>query len=96
MENNTNVIIEEIRKRFSHDKQTMDDLELFLKTKAAYMLDESIENRLEMKMAYVNIYEDVKMGWVGRRYAENTFRRYVSALKDLSDKGFPEQYRPVD
>lgn len=46
MKNNTNaVVIEEIRKQFSHDKQIMNDLELFLKTKVPKLIQEYCKDK---------------------------------------------------
>ena len=74
--------IEEIRAIFADDPFVLENLDAFLQTKESFIRDSSVDNRIAMKFAYVNIYEDLKVAWYGRKYNEDTFWRYVDALKD--------------
>lgn len=74
-------VIEEIHSRFASEEQTIEDLEIFLAAKEAYIREESLENRVSLQISFGNIYEDIKIAWYGHWYTKETFELYVEALR---------------
>ncbi len=72
-----------IREAFKDKPCTLKALDIFIKAKEKYLKTETIEDRIEMKMKYVDIYEDIKCAYYGRKYSYETFLDFKKILQKM-------------
>lgn len=63
-------------------EQTFEHLVLFLSAKEGCLKDSSVENRVKMKDAYMNIYMDIKHAWVARQISKLDFLNLDEVLQE--------------
>ena len=75
--------IRKIREYFSDTPGVIERLDEFLKQKEKYIENPTVENRIDLKFAYIPIYEDLKVCcYSSHLYSEQTFWEYVGYLKE--------------
>lgn len=73
-----------IRKYFKNQPEALNNLEVFIKAKEKFLQTEDIQDRISMKMAYVDIYEDIKVQILyGRRKDEILFLSFKECLQKM-------------
>lgn len=75
---------DDIRKYFKDQPEVLNNLEVFIKAKEKFLQTEDIQDRISMKMAYVDIYEDIKVQILyGRRKDERLFLSFKECLQKM-------------
>ena len=79
----TNVSYDTIRDFFANDPHVLEPLEEFKKAKDKYLKTKDIQDKIELKMKYVDIYEEIKLAYYCHRYSWETFLAFKSFLQTL-------------
>ena len=75
---------DDIRKYFKDQPEVLNNLEVFIKAKEKFLQTEDIQDRITMKMAYVDIYEDIKVQILyGRWKDEILFLSFKECLQKM-------------
>lgn len=75
---------DDIRRYFTDQPEVLSNLEVFIKAKEKFLQTEDIQDRIAMKMAYVDIYEDIKVQILyGRRKDESLFLSFKECLQEM-------------
>lgn len=69
-------------RKFPLNEQIYDHLTAFLDAKEIYLKDSSVDNRVQLKDAYMNIYMDIKHAWVGRQITKLDFMTLDEVLQE--------------
>lgn len=80
---NMKATYDDIRKQFAHNPFVIKNLEAFIKAKEKYIETESIKDRIDLKTAYVEIYEDIKGAFYCHAFSEEVFLAYKECLQNF-------------
>lgn len=77
---NSNVITK--FQTYDFNSETFQHLNVFLEMKNKFITDNSLDSRINMKLAYENIYYDIKHAMVARIITNDTFISLVDLLQE--------------
>ncbi len=72
-----------IREFFANEPDIIGCLEDFKKAKDKYLQTKNIQDKIDLKMKYTDIYEEIKIAYYCHRYSEETFLAFKTFLQTL-------------
>lgn len=67
---------------YDFNSETFQHLNVFLEMKNKFITDNSLNSRIDMKLAYDNIYHDIKHAMVAKIITNDTFTSLVDLLQE--------------
>jgi len=77
---NSNVIT--IFKTYDFNSETFQHLNTFLEKKNTFLVKNSLDSRIDMKLAYDDIYHDIKHAMVAKSISNDTFNSLIDLLQE--------------
>ena len=67
---------------YNFNSETFQHLNVFLEMKDKFITNNSLNSRIDMKLAYDNIYHDIKHAMVAKIITNDTFTSLVDLLQE--------------